>query len=195
MAVATEDRIVEAFLRLFRERGFEGITTRAVAEEAGVNEVTIFRRFGDKATLAVRAVQRVMPASLLDAHEPRVDVSTPESALAGITRSLLFIRDLLVGHPEVLRLALGEGMRTPAVSAAVAPTPLAAWRFLERTLLQARPQLRAEVDVHAASLALQGLVFMTGLWSLHPDLRLQRREWDRLLQNAVRPLIRGGVAQ
>jgi AcrR family transcriptional regulator len=44
-----DDRILEAAGRLFAERGYKGSTTRAIAALAGVNEVTVFRRFGSKA--------------------------------------------------------------------------------------------------------------------------------------------------
>jgi len=39
----TVDRVLRTFLRLVAERGIEATTTRLLAEEAGVNEVTIFR--------------------------------------------------------------------------------------------------------------------------------------------------------
>ncbi len=45
-------RIISAASRLFTEKGYAGTTTRAIAEAAGVNEVTIFRHFGTKENLA-----------------------------------------------------------------------------------------------------------------------------------------------
>ena len=45
-------RIITAASRLFTEKGYAGTTTRAIAEAAGVNEVTIFRHFGTKENLA-----------------------------------------------------------------------------------------------------------------------------------------------
>ena len=48
-AETTDERIVRAAGVLFAERGYAGTTTRAIAETAGVNEVTIFRRFESKA--------------------------------------------------------------------------------------------------------------------------------------------------
>ncbi len=42
-------RVVAAARDLFAERGYAATTTRAIAERAGVNEVTIFRRFDSKA--------------------------------------------------------------------------------------------------------------------------------------------------
>jgi AcrR family transcriptional regulator len=43
-----EETILTAAADLFGERGYQGTTTAAIAERAGVNEVTIFRRFGSK---------------------------------------------------------------------------------------------------------------------------------------------------
>jgi AcrR family transcriptional regulator len=47
-AADTEKRIVDAAAELFGERGYANTTTRAIAERAGVNEVTLFRKFGSK---------------------------------------------------------------------------------------------------------------------------------------------------
>lgn len=43
------DRIVRAAMELFTARGYAATTTRAIADAAGVNEVTLFRHFGNKA--------------------------------------------------------------------------------------------------------------------------------------------------
>lgn len=43
------ERILDAAARLFARRGYSGTSTRAIAREAGVNEVTVFRRFDSKA--------------------------------------------------------------------------------------------------------------------------------------------------
>jgi len=45
----TTERVLRAAGELFAERGYAGTTTRAIAERAGVNEVTLFRRFENKA--------------------------------------------------------------------------------------------------------------------------------------------------
>lgn len=44
----TGDRILDAAAELFATRGYAATTTRAIAESAGVNEVTLFRRFENK---------------------------------------------------------------------------------------------------------------------------------------------------
>lgn len=44
----TGERILDAAAALFAERGYAATTTRAIADAAGVNEVTLFRRFENK---------------------------------------------------------------------------------------------------------------------------------------------------
>jgi AcrR family transcriptional regulator len=45
------DRILDAAKKVYAQHGFRGATTRLIAIEAGVNEVTLFRVFGSKAAL------------------------------------------------------------------------------------------------------------------------------------------------
>src|SRR5512146_2092286 len=53
----SRERILEAAARVYAKHGFKGATTRLIATEAGVNEVTIFRTFGSKAALITEAVE------------------------------------------------------------------------------------------------------------------------------------------
>lgn len=55
--MSTDVRILEAALRVFREEGVRGATTRRISQEAGVNEVTLFRRFGTKEQLLLAAMR------------------------------------------------------------------------------------------------------------------------------------------
>lgn len=45
------ESLLKAALKLFAEHGSRGATTRRIAQEAGVNEVTLFRHFPNKQTL------------------------------------------------------------------------------------------------------------------------------------------------
>lgn len=45
------ERILDAAKNVYAQHGFRGATTRLIAIEAGVNEVTLFRTFGSKAAL------------------------------------------------------------------------------------------------------------------------------------------------
>ena len=45
---STQQKILDAAVRVFSEKGFAGATTSEIAREAGVAEGTIFRHFGTK---------------------------------------------------------------------------------------------------------------------------------------------------
>lgn len=53
---STKERIILAAIDLVHERGYQGATTKAIAERAGVNEVTLFRHFGNKKGIMKAAI-------------------------------------------------------------------------------------------------------------------------------------------
>jgi AcrR family transcriptional regulator len=50
------EQLLHAALRVYAVAGVRGATTRRIAQEAGVNEVTLFRHFGSKDTLLQEAL-------------------------------------------------------------------------------------------------------------------------------------------
>lgn len=56
--VATKERILDATLKLVSEKGYLGASTRAIAREAGVTEITLFRHFRSKEQLFEEVLNR-----------------------------------------------------------------------------------------------------------------------------------------
>ena len=54
----TRQRIIQGAAQVFGEMGYDGATTRAIAEAAGVNEVTLFRHFGNKKNIFMAVIER-----------------------------------------------------------------------------------------------------------------------------------------
>ena len=52
-----DQAILDATVKLFADRGYDGLTIEAVAEQAGVAKSTIYRRYTDKAELLLAAVE------------------------------------------------------------------------------------------------------------------------------------------
>lgn len=52
----TRDELLRAAARVYALHGYRGSTTRRIADEAGVNEITIFRQFGTKDALIHEAI-------------------------------------------------------------------------------------------------------------------------------------------
>ncbi|PJZ00739.1 TetR/AcrR family transcriptional regulator [Bacillus vallismortis] len=66
MKVSTKDRIMEAMVELVHEKGYKGATTREIAQIASVNEVTIFRIFGNKKGIVEAIIQKYALIDLLE---------------------------------------------------------------------------------------------------------------------------------
>lgn len=46
--INTRNKILQSTLSLIKRKGFRGVTTKEIAQHANINEVTIFRHFGNK---------------------------------------------------------------------------------------------------------------------------------------------------
>ncbi len=88
----SRERILEAAARVYALHGFRGATTRLIANEAGVNEVTLFRTFGSKSALieAVLAHHGSRPSITLPVEpvDPRAELT------AFVRQSLERIREM-----------------------------------------------------------------------------------------------------
>lgn len=73
-----KEKIVQASMQLFVERGFHNTSTRIIAEEAGVSEGLIFRYFRSKDSLLDFLLQQGADemyqtvAEVISEHEPKV---------------------------------------------------------------------------------------------------------------------------
>jgi AcrR family transcriptional regulator len=107
-ADATRQRIIDTAFRLFSTNGYTRTSTRALAAEAGVNEVTIFRHFGSKQNLLKAVVedfnQAAFPATFekLLTGDYTVDIPIMAKALAeAIAEGFAPIRLLMCEAQEV----------------------------------------------------------------------------------------------
>lgn len=97
---ATRERIVEAALRLFRQRGLEATTTREIAREAEIATGTLFNYFTSKeAILAHLAGEALVKARTAFAKQPAPAELEEElfALVAAELRQLRPLRKLLTG--------------------------------------------------------------------------------------------------
>ena len=95
------EQIVEAAMRCFADRGFEGTTTRMLARAAGVSEGLIFRHFPTKKSLYRAIIARrilespagMMPAEAAERNDDRAVLSSIASTLvARVSKDPSFMR-------------------------------------------------------------------------------------------------------
>jgi AcrR family transcriptional regulator len=101
----TRQLILSAAARVFARDGLEGATTRAISQEAGVNEVTLFRHFGTKEHL----IEAVVGSAFGDAGKPAAGTGRGRRNLR--SDLALFARRyeaLLVENLPLVRTMIGE---------------------------------------------------------------------------------------
>ena len=116
----TRDRILKAAANIISERGYARATTRAIAEAAGVNEVTIFRHFGNKRNLLSEIIQQ---------HSALPNLThIIENQLTGdYRRDLIHLATVftraITERKEALRLMLCEANELPEVQEIIVKVP------------------------------------------------------------------------
>jgi AcrR family transcriptional regulator len=154
----SRDRIIRAAVDVFAEAGYRGATTRRIAQQAGVNEVTLFRHFGSKEELIEEALTRVGEWDEVAEKHLAVEpgdcfVELTEFARAQLTH-LFRIRSLI-------RTCMGEGEERPAITTHATERP----RQVHDELLAYLRRLRdngvvdADADVEVAATVLMGSLF------------------------------------
>jgi AcrR family transcriptional regulator len=186
----TIDRVLRAFLRLVAERGIEATTTRLLAEEAGVNEVTIFRLFGDKANLAAEAFRRFSSAEEFARYPLAIDPSSAEHAAESLVALLDFVRNRMLERPEIVQFGMAEYWRFPEARDQIGATPRAARELVERALDAAALVLRPGLDRRAASLNLIGLLLVSVVWPARGWIDLSEHDWHVAARQAINGLLR-----
>lgn len=90
----TKERLLGATMKLVSEKGYLGATTREIAQEAGVSEITLFRHFGSKEKLFEGMLGQYTFLPQLKELRPRLDELPYEEALCIVaTRFLLTLKE------------------------------------------------------------------------------------------------------
>jgi len=107
---STQERLLDAAARVFARDGLQGATTREIASEAGVNEVTLFRHFHSKENLLGSVFRRGA------AHYAEA-LADSEASTQDIHRDLLRCarryHELLEANEALIRMLIGEASRYP----------------------------------------------------------------------------------
>jgi len=116
----TEQRILDAALKVFASEGYTGATTRRIAEEANVAEVTLFRKFQSKENLLreVLLKNRAAFSALDKLFQPEKDVDLEtDLRILGKNIAKVMRNNKEDGKRRMLMLMLfEEGRRRPEVA-------------------------------------------------------------------------------
>lgn len=152
-----DGQLLEAALEVITSRGYARATTREIAQSAGVNEVTLFRRFGSKKQLLKAAIAHEAVSLESDNLHYSGDLETD------LRKIVVFYRDLMSGRGQLITMLLTELHHHPDLLE-VMQEPLAIVAQIQEILAQyqAAGELHEEPPMQAYS-ALVAPLFMRGL--------------------------------
>lgn len=119
------DRILDAAKKVYAHHGFRGATTRLIAIEAGVNEVTLFRTFGSKAAL-FEALMQAHVAALPIPTLPDIPVDPEREMTEWCAAILHHLRE----NRSLIRTSFGEIEDRPAAAVSMCEGPNCAGAIL-----------------------------------------------------------------
>ena len=150
------ERILEAAAKVYALHGYRGATTRLIANEAGVNVVTLFRTFGSKESLFHELALGQANATVVPELPERP--ADPERELTEWCAAVLAY---LTQRRSFLRKSMSEMEERPVVAEAACRGPNCAGEVLERYVaaLGARRMAPADVEEGTAISMLMASLF------------------------------------
>jgi AcrR family transcriptional regulator len=106
----TKEKILNATMQLVSEKGYLGATTREIAHDAGVTELTLFRHFGSKEKLFEACLNRKSFLPALKELMPDLEGMRYEDALRTVGRSFLLS---LKARKPMVKIMQAEMCRYP----------------------------------------------------------------------------------
>ena len=164
MAISDE-KILQAAVDVISERGYAGATTKQIASRAGINEVTLFRRFGNKKNVMRSVVER--EAKRLG----DLNIRYSGDLVADLIQIVEVYQELMQRRGRVMLMLMSEIPRQPDLLE-IAQVPQAqARRFASiLTRYQAEGQLIQEPPMLALGSLIGPIFSASMLRSLEPDL-------------------------
>jgi AcrR family transcriptional regulator len=184
------DQLLEAAARVYAEAGYRGATTRRIAQEAGVNEITLFRHFGSKETLLLEAIARAGAEAEMESVSLPDLPRDPARELTDWARAqLAHMRD----RRSLIRTCMGEMEEHPGIISSIDKPPARAAAALAHYLRRLREQKLAVApfDERIAATMLMGALFGDAMGrDIMPEMfsrgmEASLKEYVRLLLRAV----------
>jgi len=166
-----QDLILNAFITLLIQGGYQSATINKTAEVAGVNPSTIFRKFTDKEGLLSAVVERHLH-DLSTIFDGMVVIGDVEKDLVTMSKTY---QEFQANHQEIVLVGVQESFRMPEMSRAVAEIPLQFKQMLREyfTNMRAQHKISDQVDIEAATMNMIWLnfgYFLAAIRFENPDL-------------------------
>ena len=163
------ERLLDAAARVFARKGLKGATTREIAVEAGLSEMTLFRRFGTKEKLLRAVVERFFARRI----EPPPAQQPPGDLRAALLHYAKLQHRLMDESLPIIRVLLGELHHFSKDHRDVLHDVFKPMRSAVNALLTAQQKkARRSADIEMLIDMLEGVIFIDSLRRSHGAMTL-----------------------
>lgn len=166
----TEEKIIKATFDILENEGLAKTTTKKIAAEAGVNEVTIFRKFGNKNNLIEAAKEHYLK-KFNDKIEETFSYEEDESVEEYLNNAFFGMLSFNQDDIKILRVAMGEVRDDPKKKLLISEIIEPLFKKLEGFFLLKieKGEIRS-VNYQALTLICYSLLFQSAvMWQIHHD--------------------------
>jgi TetR/AcrR family transcriptional regulator len=171
--VAKDEKILDAALKIIVREGYDGATTKLIADEAGINEVTLFRKFRSKENILQAVITRQRDSALQalastfasynydDDNNNRRNAPRIGTTLAELTDR---VTGFMKARMDLMILLIAEGRKKPFVAKTISSIPQDMISQLGKLFgEQIRLRKFSDVDPQVAALIFLGFLFYYSL--------------------------------
>lgn len=194
---STRSRLISAALELFAAHGVTETTTKQIAELAGVNEVTLFRQFGNKHGLLLAVMKEAAVFNQLGQTlvQQASQTSSIYQALKDYATASL---QALERVPEVVRSVIGEAGQYPAENrAALGQGFTQANHYVAEyfATVMDRGQLQTHLPAEQLASLLNGMLLGYAVIEFTSEFHQLWQDREDFLENLVTLFLYGAVSQ
>ncbi len=132
----TDEKILDAALAVLATEGYAGATTKKIAEGAGINEVTLFRKFKSKENLLKEAKKLSLKRSLENMEKTFRSIEGDDFE-ASVNTLGKHLSDSVDKRTNMIMTAIGDQQRLPVCERTASKYPTvttrSSYKLLQRT--------------------------------------------------------------
>ncbi len=185
----TQKKILETSLDLFSRNGFKATTTREIANNAGVNEITLFRNFSSKENLLAESLDHGFD---IEGLRGSVSMEVTGNLEKDIFSLLSSIRSNLRARERVYAIMYREIMNNDIVREKVSEMPgLMKGFLLDRLDSILNDRVRCDIDIETAGVFLASYLIRSEMMAMMMGADPFHEVDDRRLKEAISIFLNG----
>lgn len=185
---STDEKIVNATFNILQKEGEKKATTKRIAAEAGVNEITIFRKFKTKSNL-IEIVKAYYLQIFMDKLENIFDFNEDDTIEEYLRSNFYELLNLPNEDFNIMKIAMEEVHEIPEKKLIMTRVTDVVINKLEEFFLfqKEKGEVRQDIDARVLAVMCFGMTFQSVvLWNIYnKDPNIENEQYGKEIRNIL----------